>query len=104
MITRHGKPAGVRARFRRTRMTAAEEAARAGIDLSLIEVSLGYSYDKRAEQHQAALDLALELERIGRELRDVILLQDLIPAKAALSRDKDLFAVKEQRAITEKQK
>jgi hypothetical protein len=46
-------------------MTAAEEAARAGIDLSLIEVSLSYSYDKRAEQHQAAL----ELERIGRELR-----------------------------------
>jgi len=50
-------------------MTAAEEAARAGIDLSLIEISLTYSYDKRAEQHQAALDLALELERAGRELR-----------------------------------
>ena len=50
-------------------MTAAEEAARAGIDLSLIELSLSYSYDKRAEQHQAALDLALELERVGRELR-----------------------------------
>lgn len=50
-------------------MTAAEEAARAGIDLSLIELSLSYSYDKRAEQHQAALELALELARIGRELR-----------------------------------
>jgi hypothetical protein len=50
-------------------MTAVEEAARAGIDLSLIEVSLSYTYDKRAEQHQAALELALELERIGRELR-----------------------------------
>jgi hypothetical protein len=50
-------------------MTAAEEAARAGIDLSLIELSLSDSYDKRAEQHQAALELALELERIGRELR-----------------------------------
>jgi hypothetical protein len=50
-------------------MTAAEEAARAGIDLSLIALSLSYSYDERAEQHQAALDLALELERIGRELR-----------------------------------
>jgi hypothetical protein len=47
-----------------------EEAARAGIDLSLIEASLGYSYDQRAEQHQAALELALELERVGRELRD----------------------------------
>lgn len=50
-------------------MTAAEEAIRAGIDLTLIEVSLSYSYDKRALQHQAALELALELERIGRELR-----------------------------------
>ena len=49
-------------------MTAVEEAARAGIDLSLIELSLSYCYDKRAEQHQAALELALELERIGREL------------------------------------
>jgi hypothetical protein len=48
-------------------MTAVEEAARAGIDLSLIELSLSYSYNKRAEQHQAALELALELERIGRE-------------------------------------
>lgn len=50
-------------------MTATEEAIRAGIDLSLVELSLSYSYDKRAEQHQIALDLALELERIGRELR-----------------------------------
>ncbi len=50
-------------------MTACEEAERAGIDLSLIEVSLGYSYDKRALQHQAALELALELERVGRQLR-----------------------------------
>jgi hypothetical protein len=50
-------------------MTAVEEAARAGFDLSLVELSLGYSYDKRAEQHQAALELALELQRIGRELR-----------------------------------
>lgn len=50
-------------------MSAIEEAERAGIDLSLIDVSLGYSYDKRAEQHQAALELAMELERIGRQLR-----------------------------------
>ena len=50
-------------------MTATEEAERAGFDISLIDVSLGYSYDKRAEQHQAALELALELERIGRQLR-----------------------------------
>ena len=50
-------------------MSATEEAERAGIDISLIELSLGYSYDKRAQQHQAALELALELERAGRELR-----------------------------------
>ena len=51
-------------------MTAAEEeAVRAGFDLSLIELNLSYSYTKRAEQHQAALDLVQELERIGRELR-----------------------------------
>ena len=49
--------------------TASEEATRAGIDLSLIEVSLTYSYDQRANQHQAALELALELERVGRQLR-----------------------------------
>ncbi|GMU69936.1 MAG: hypothetical protein AMXMBFR37_22680 [Steroidobacteraceae bacterium] len=50
-------------------MTALEEAERAGIDLSLIEVSLGYSYDKRAHQHQAALEFALEIERAGYRLR-----------------------------------
>jgi hypothetical protein len=49
-------------------VTASEEAERAGIDLSLIEVSLGYSYDKRAEQHQAAFELSLELERAGQTL------------------------------------
>lgn len=49
--------------------TAIEEAERAGIDMSLVETSLEYSYDKRATQHQAALELALELERIGRQLR-----------------------------------
>jgi hypothetical protein len=50
-------------------MTACEEAERAGIDLSLIDVSLEYSYDKRAQQHQAALEFALELERVGHQLR-----------------------------------
>lgn len=51
-------------------MSAIEEAERAGFDMSLIDVSLSYSYDKRAEQHQAALELALELERVGQQLRD----------------------------------
>jgi hypothetical protein len=48
---------------------ALEAAACAGIDLSLIEISFSYSYDKRADQHQAALELALELERVARRLR-----------------------------------
>lgn len=51
-------------------LTAIEEAERAGVDLSLIEESLGYSYEQRAVYHQEALNLALELERAGRELRD----------------------------------
>ena len=60
-------------------MTAVEEAERAGFDLSLIEVSLGYSYDKRAQQHQAALELALEFERAGRQLRDAAQPTDRTP-------------------------
>src|SRR5262245_55007040 len=60
----------------RTEMTtpdpdsAIEIAERAGFDMSLIRVSLGYSYDQRAIQHQAALDLMLEMERAGQKLRD----------------------------------
>jgi hypothetical protein len=50
--------------------SAVEEAERAGFDLSLIEESLGLTYDQRAIQHQQALNLALELERAGRELRE----------------------------------
>jgi hypothetical protein len=105
---------------------ALEAAANAGIDLSLIELSLSYSYDKRAEQHQAALELALELERVGRQLRGatepsdcvsatrisasveielfgrrcrVTSVEDLIAAKQSMGRDKDLIAVKELKAI-----
>lgn len=51
-------------------LTAVEIAERSGFDMSLIRVSLGYSYDQRAIQHQAALDLMLEMERAGRQLRD----------------------------------
>ncbi len=47
-----------------------EEAERAGFDLSLIEESLSYSYEQRALQHQAALNLALEMENAGRRIRD----------------------------------
>jgi len=52
------------------RQSAVERAAELGFDISLIETSLGYSYDQRALQHQAALELALEMERAGRQLRD----------------------------------
>lgn len=48
---------------------AIDDARRAGFDPSLMDVSLSYTYDMRAFQHQQALDLALELERAGRELR-----------------------------------
>jgi len=85
--------------------TAIDEAERAGFDLSLIEESLSYSYEQRAVHHQRALDLALEMERAGRQLRccRVISLDDLIRAKEALGREKDLLAVKELKAIREKQ-
>ena len=50
--------------------TPVEKAERVGFDLSLVEESLGYTPEKRAVHHQKALELALELERAGRELRD----------------------------------
>jgi hypothetical protein len=45
---------------------------------------------------------SIEIELFGRSCR-VISLQDLIRAKEALGRDKDLLAAKELRAIAEKQ-
>jgi hypothetical protein len=51
-------------------LSAVDEAGRAGVDVSLIEESLSYSYEQRAVHHQEALNLALELERAGRELRE----------------------------------
>jgi hypothetical protein len=50
--------------------SAVEDAQQAGFDLSLMDASLAYSYEKRAIQHQEALNLALELERAARQLRD----------------------------------
>jgi hypothetical protein len=47
-----------------------EEAEKAGFDLSLIEESLSYSYEQRALHHQAALNLAIEMEKAGRQLRE----------------------------------
>jgi hypothetical protein len=50
-------------------LNAIEEAERAGFDMSLIDANLSYSYEKRVLLHDAALELALEFERIGRQLR-----------------------------------
>jgi hypothetical protein len=50
-------------------ITAVEEAERAGFDSSLIEANLSYSYEKRVLLHDAALELALEMEKAGRQLR-----------------------------------
>jgi hypothetical protein len=50
--------------------SAVDIAERAGIDLSLTEDNLRLSFEQRALQHQAALNLALEIERAGRELRE----------------------------------
>jgi len=49
--------------------SAMEEAAHAGFDPSLIDANLSYSYDKRVLLHDAALELALEFEKAGRQLR-----------------------------------
>lgn len=51
-------------------MSAVKIAERAGFDLSLVDESLRCSPQERARQHQAALEVALELETIGRQLRD----------------------------------
>lgn len=50
--------------------TAIEVAAHAGIDLGLIDDNLRLTPEQRALQHQAALDLALEIERAGLRLRE----------------------------------
>jgi len=48
---------------------AVQEAERAGFDSSLIDANLSYSYEKRVLLHDAALELALEMERAGRQRR-----------------------------------
>ncbi len=51
-------------------MTTIQEAEQAGFDLNLVDESLRCSPEQRALQHQMALELALELEKIGQQLRD----------------------------------
>lgn len=45
---------------------ALEEARRAGIDLDLLDTNLALSVKERWSQHDAALELALQLEEAGR--------------------------------------
>ena len=47
-----------------------EIAARAGIDLGLLEDNLRLTCEQRVLQHQDALNLALEIERAGLSLRE----------------------------------
>jgi hypothetical protein len=53
-----------------TTLSARTEALRAGIDLGLLEDNLRLSHQQRALQHQDALNLALALERAGRNLHE----------------------------------
>jgi hypothetical protein len=46
---------------------AIEEAEKAGFDLSLVEASLALTPEERARQHDQALALVLEFDRIRRE-------------------------------------
>ena len=43
------------------------EAEKAGFDLALIDASLALTYEQRARQHDKALALVLELDRIRNE-------------------------------------
>ena len=45
------------------------EAEKAGFDLSLVEASLIISHEERAKQHDQALSLVLEFDRI-RQIRN----------------------------------
>ena len=45
---------------------ALEEARRAGIDLDLLATNLALSVKERWSQHDAALELALKLEKAGK--------------------------------------
>lgn len=71
--------------------TAILEAERAGFDSSLIEASLALSHEQRAIQHQRALDLALEMERAGRVMREQ-------PQSIAAASVKELKAIREKQS------
>ncbi len=99
---------------------ALEEARRAGIDLDLLDSNLALTYEERVLRHESAQELmwalkeagaayeksarsAAEIRLFGRRCR-VISLEDLIKAKEAMGREKDLLTAKELRAIAAKRR
>jgi hypothetical protein len=50
-------------------MNAIQQAERAGVE-SLVDENLRPTPEQRALQHQAALNLALDIERVGQLLRE----------------------------------
>jgi len=53
--------------MRHVENNAIGDAERAGFDLSLVDASLALSHEQRARQHDQALALVLEFDRIRRE-------------------------------------
>ncbi len=49
------------------RRDAIEEAEKAGFDLNLMNTNLALTHEERARQHDQALALVLEFDRIRRE-------------------------------------
>jgi hypothetical protein len=45
------------------------EAVQAGVDIEMVEYNLTLTPEQRARQHDGALQLALELKRLGEEMR-----------------------------------
>jgi hypothetical protein len=58
-------------------LSAIEEAERAGLDMSLIDANLRYSYEQRVVHHQEALDLVLALEKAGYEVDECWIVRKL---------------------------
>jgi hypothetical protein len=61
--------------------TATQIAEAAGFDISLIRTTLSYTYEQRVLQHQAALELMLEMEAAGRKLRESTASADRSPSR-----------------------
>lgn len=81
---------------------AIAEAERAGFDLSLVESNLELTPTERVLRHDGALETVLMFRAAGAawyEQAASTSLEDLIAAKEAVGREKDLLAVKELRAI-----